>query len=112
MGLLRASKDEDLVKGLRVNVRKVKVSPARRALLDYVIRLTMEPWAVTEKDVRAMRENGYSDQAISAANQITGFFAWCNRTVDGLGVPMEDYWPEDVRAREAEVKRTSIAWEE
>ena len=75
------------------------MSPARKALLDYVITLTVEPWAVNEDQIRAMRVQGFSDQAICAVNQITGFFAWCNRTIDGLGVPMEEYWPTDVRAR-------------
>ena len=52
-----------------------------------------------------MRSGGYSDQAIAAANFITGFFAWCNRVIDGLGVPLEDYWDEDLRNREEAVKR-------
>ena len=25
-------------------------------------------------------------------NQITKFFAWCNRTIDGLGVELEAFW--------------------
>ena len=37
-----------------------------------------------------MRAAGFSDQAIFEANQIAGFFAWVNRTVDGLGVELED----------------------
>ena len=36
-----------------------------------------------------MRAQGYSDEAISVANFVTGFFAWCNRAVDGLGVSLE-----------------------
>ena len=94
------------MKGIRENVHTAKVTPAQRAMLDYVIKLTVEPWAVTEELITAMREKGYSDQAIAVANHISGFFAWCTRVIDGLGVPMEDYWPEDIRAREAEVKAT------
>ena len=98
-GLLRESKDEALIEELRRDVRTARVSPARRAMLDYVIRLTEAPWAVTQDQVARMRAQGYSDQAIAAVNQITGFFAWCNRTVEGLGVPLEPYWPEEVRAK-------------
>ena len=68
-------------------------------MLDYVITLTEKPWECTREQIEAMRVQGFSDQAICAVNQITGFFAWCNRTIDGLGVPMEEYWPEDVRVR-------------
>ena len=47
---------------------------------------------------------GYSDQAIAAANFIAGFFSWCNRVIGGLGVPLEEYWDEDIRDREEAVK--------
>jgi alkylhydroperoxidase family enzyme len=75
-------------------------------MLDYVNVLTETPWAVTEKHVIAMRDNGFSDEAISVTNLVACFFAWCNRVVDGLGAPLEDYWPEEIRAREEEVKST------
>lgn len=82
------------------------VTPRQRALLDYVIRLTEAPWDVSEELVVGMRRAGYSDEAIAAANFIAGFFAWCNRVVDGLGVPLEDYWDQAIRDREDTVKRT------
>ena len=82
---------------LKADPRTADVTPARRAMLDYVNVLTETPWAVTEAHVVAMRENGYSDQAIAVTNLVACFFAWCNRVVDGLGV--EDFCPEDVRAR-------------
>lgn len=75
-------------------------------MLDYVNVLTETPWAVTEQHVIAMRDNGFSDEAISVTNLVACFFAWCNRVVDGLGAPLEDYWPEEIRAREEEVKST------
>jgi len=93
------------VSGLKQNPRTVAVASRQRALLDYVIQLTEAPWDVTEDLVVGMRSVGYSNEAIAAANFITGFFAWCNRVIDGLGVPLEDYWDEDVRAREEAVKR-------
>ncbi len=68
-------------------------------MLDYVVCLTKTPWAVTREHVTAMRETGFSDQAIAVTNLVASFFAWCNRVVDGLGVPLEDDWPAEVRAR-------------
>lgn len=61
-------------------------------MLDYVALLTVTPAKTTEDDVRSLRSAGFSDTAILDINQITGFFAWCNRTVDGLGVELEDFW--------------------
>ena len=92
------------MQSLKHDPRNARVSPPRRALLDYVIALTETPWAVTEDQVVQMRQQGFSDEAIAVTNLVACFFAWCNRVVDGLGVPMEDFWPEAIRAREAEVK--------
>jgi len=61
-------------------------------MLDYVRILTIRPASVTEEDIFRLRDNGFGDKAILEINQIAGFFAWCNRTIDGLGVELEDFW--------------------
>lgn len=66
-------------------------------MLQYVAKLTRTPAAMVIGDVTALREAGFDDRAILDINQITGFFAWCNRTVDGLGVELENYWDEAAR---------------
>ena len=63
-------------------------------MVDYVARLTLEPAAVTEAEVARLRAAGFDDDAIVEVNQITGFFAWCTRTVQGLGVELEGFWDE------------------
>lgn len=68
-------------------------------MLDYVITLTETPWLVKREQIEAMREHGFSDEAISVVNLVTCFFAWCNRVVDGLGVPFEPFWSEEIRAQ-------------
>ena len=61
-------------------------------MLDYVAKLTEAPATVARGDVEGLRAAGFGDEAILEINQVTGFFAWCNRTVDGLGVELEDFW--------------------
>lgn len=63
-------------------------------MLDYVAKLTRAPATVEKPDVIRLREGGFGDKAILEINQITGFFAWCNRTIDGLGVELEDFWEQ------------------
>ncbi len=63
-------------------------------MLDYVARLTLAPSTIQEPDIIRLRQVGFGDKAILEINQITGFFAWCNRTVDGLGVELEDFWEQ------------------
>ena len=63
-------------------------------MLDYVDLLTRTPAEVTEADIDRLRGAGFGDQGILEINQITGFFAWCNRTVSGLGVELEEFWEQ------------------
>lgn len=67
--------------------------------------LTVAPWETSEAQIAALRAAGYGDQAIAVINLVASFFAWCNRVVDGLGVPLEDDWPADVRERADPARR-------
>jgi uncharacterized peroxidase-related enzyme len=86
--------DQNLVDAIKEDYREAAISTADRAMLDYVRKLTLTPAATVEEDIRSLRDQGFGDKAILEINQITGFFAWCNRTVDGLGVELEDFWDD------------------
>lgn len=86
--------DQVLVDAIKSDHRNADLSPADRAMLDYTAVLTMTPAKTTEAHIIALRDVGFTDEAILDINQITGFFAWCNRTVDGLGVQLESFWDD------------------
>lgn len=44
---------------------------------------------MVQGDVAALRGAGFSDAAILDINQVTGYYAYANRLVDGLGVDLE-----------------------
>jgi len=46
-------------------------------------------------DVVALREVGFSDEAILDINQVTSYYAFVNRLADGLGVELEGFWESD-----------------
>jgi len=77
---------------MKRDYQEAELSHADRAMLDYVAKLTRIPSRIVEEDVLRLRQVGFGDKAILEINQITGFFAWCNRTVDGLGVQLEGFW--------------------
>jgi uncharacterized peroxidase-related enzyme len=60
-------------------------------MLDYVAKLTLTPSEITREDVQALRDAGFDDRAILDIAQITAYFAFVNRTADGLGVTMEEF---------------------
>lgn len=93
-GLLRELGDIELVDAIKTDFRTAALSPQEREMLTYVDKLTRTPSQIVEADIVALRETGFSDEVILEINQITGFFAWCNRTVDGLGVQLEAFWDD------------------
>lgn len=64
----------------------------------YALKLTKEVDAMVEDDVQALRNVGLDDRAIVDVNQVASYFNYVNRVVEGLGVRLEEYWPEEVRA--------------
>lgn len=63
-------------------------------MLDYAVKLTREPTAITQADIEVLRRTGFSDAAILDICQVTAYYAFVNRLADGLGVELEDYWNE------------------
>ena len=76
---------------MKQDYRQVDLDPADRAMLDYVSKLTLEPWAMQRSDVEALTAQGFSDASVLDINQVAGYYAFVNRLADGLGVELEDW---------------------
>ena len=96
-GLRALTNDDGLVAALLDDYRGADLEPADRAMLDYVVKLTREPWAMEPVDVEALRSNGFVDGAILDINQVAGYYAFVNRLADGLGVELEASDSDDSR---------------
>jgi uncharacterized peroxidase-related enzyme len=86
--------DGTLVEQLQQDWRQADISAADRALLVYAVKLTLEPWNMELGDVVALREAGFQDAGILDINQVTGYYAFANRLIDGLGVELEEFWDQ------------------
>ncbi len=58
-------------------------------MLDYAVKLTRTPWAITPPDIEELRKVGFGDRAVHDICAITSYFAFVNRIADGLGVELE-----------------------
>ena len=67
----------------------VSLDARDRLLLAYADKLTHSPWEIGKADVDALRAAGFDDAAIHDACAIVAYFAFVNRTADGLGVELE-----------------------
>lgn len=61
-------------------------------MLDYAIKLSRTPSAVTSDDVERLRGAGFEDAAILDICQVTSYYNYVNRLADGLGVELESSW--------------------
>lgn len=100
-GLLRLTKEADLVQQLKTDYRLAKVGAADAAMLAYAAKLTTEPWSVREDDAASLRAAGFDDRDILHINMITGYYAFVNRMADGLGVELEAFWEKAGPGEEA-----------
>ena len=71
--------------------RGAPLAPLNRALCLFAEKLTLEPAAMGEADVAALRAAGLSDPAIHDATQVVGYFNYINRVADALGVELETF---------------------
>lgn len=62
-----------------MNYRAARLSKRHRAMLDFAVKLTAEPWLVEEPDREALRRAGFSDRDIWDIAAVAGFFNMSNR---------------------------------
>ena len=65
-------------------------------MLDYVVKLSLEPWNMEEADVQELRDAGISNAGILDIAHVTGYYAYVNRLADGLGVELEAFSKENI----------------
>ena len=65
-------------------------------MLDYAVKLSLEPWDIKEVDVQELRDAGFSNAGILDIEQVTGYYAYVIRLADGLGVELEAFWKENL----------------
>ena len=64
---------------MAINYRAARLSERERAMLDFAVKLTAEPWRVEEDDRAALRRSGFSDRDIWDIAAVAGFFNMSNR---------------------------------
>jgi uncharacterized peroxidase-related enzyme len=62
-----------------VNYRKADVSPRERAMLDFAMRVALEPGRIADADFVPLRAQGFSDEDIWDIAAISAFFGLSNR---------------------------------
>jgi len=62
-----------------MNYRAARLPKRQRAMLDFAVKLTSQPWSVEDGDREKLRRAGFSDRDIWDISAIVGFFNMSNR---------------------------------
>jgi uncharacterized peroxidase-related enzyme len=90
------SGDPTLGELMVMNYRAARLSPRERAMLDFAVKVTAEPWSIEEEDRDALRRAGFTDRDIWDIAAVAGFFNMSNRIASAT-----DMRPNSVYHRQA-----------
>jgi uncharacterized peroxidase-related enzyme len=78
------SGDPILGEQIVMNYRAADLDKRQRAMLDFAVKLTVEPWTIEESDREGLRRVGFSDRDIWDIAAIAGFFNMTNRIASAI----------------------------
>jgi len=84
-----------LAEQLKKDWRKANLSEEDKALCNWAEKLTITPGDMGKSDIDILKNNGFSESAISDAAQVVSYFNYINRIADGLGVDLEEEMKND-----------------
>jgi uncharacterized peroxidase-related enzyme len=73
------SNDPPLGELMVMNYRSARLSKRQRAMLDFSVKLSSQPWSVEEPDRERLRRAGFADRDIWDIAAVAGFFNMTNR---------------------------------
>jgi len=85
---------KDPVKGERITLdyRRAGLTEKQMAMLDFAVKLTLDPVTVAEEDVDDLRAVGFTDEDVWDIVEVTAMFNYTNRLMSGAGVmPNSEY---------------------
>jgi uncharacterized peroxidase-related enzyme len=78
--------DKELVDALEEDYTKAPITPAERAMLDYVVQVTRDATRIGPSHHEKLHSVGFDDRAILQITLIAAWFNYINRVADALGV--------------------------
>lgn len=85
---------KDPVKGERLTLdyRRAGLSEKQMAMLDFAVKLTLDPVTCSEEDVDDLRGLGFADEDVWDIAEVTAMFNYTNRMMSAAGVlPNAEY---------------------
>jgi len=72
-------KNPRLADQVATNYREADITPRQKAMLDFAAKVSLQAYEISDADIEALHEHGFSDEDIWDIGAITAFFALSNR---------------------------------
>lgn len=82
---------------LVMNYRVARLSKRQRAMLDFAVKLSAQPWSVEEADRERLRRAGFTDRDIWDISAVAGFFNMSNRVASATDMRPNTVYHGQVR---------------
>jgi uncharacterized peroxidase-related enzyme len=77
---------------MAMNYRAADLSTRQRAMLDFAIKLTVDPWGIEEGDRARLRDAGFADRDIWDIAAVASFYNMTNRLASATDMrPNHEY---------------------
>jgi uncharacterized peroxidase-related enzyme len=93
------SGDPVLGEQMAMNYRAARLSKRRRAMLDFAVKLTVEPWSIEESDRARLRGAGFSDRDIWDIAAVAAFYNMTNRLASATDMRPNEPYHAQARAK-------------
>ena len=80
-----------------MNYRAARLSQRERAMLDFAVKLTAEPWTSRKRIARRLRRAGFSDRDIWDIAAVASFFNMSNRMASATDMRPNSVYHAQVR---------------
>ena len=67
------------------------IDKTTKAILEFAVKVTKAAPTVTPADLERLRGFGFTDEALFAIVEVTGFFNYVNRIADAFGIELDDF---------------------
>ncbi|MCC7363486.1 MAG: peroxidase-related enzyme [Dehalococcoidia bacterium] len=85
-------KDPVLGERVLLDYRRAGLTPRHTAMLDYAVKLTMDPSSVNEEDLDELRDHDFTDEDIWDIAEVASMFNFTNRMMSATGtLPNPEY---------------------
>ncbi len=91
------SGDPALGELIAMNYRAARLSKRHRAMLDFSVKLTAEPWAIEEEDREGLRKAGFTDRDIWDIAAVAGFYNMSNRVASAADMRPNSVYHKQAR---------------